>query len=106
MMRALPLISVLLIAPAGVSAAEPTAVTGAPISAPSPQASLTGTLFFSSQERAKLDKARRTGSVLEPDKPAEAPLIINGVVKRGDGSTSVWVNGALVDPVSDTLAAK
>ena len=59
-----------------------------------------GRLFFTPEQRAALD-ARRKARV--PDKPAAAPLVLSpttrldGYVRRSDGRSTVWVNGASVD---------
>jgi len=59
-----------------------------------------GRLFFTPEQRAALD-ARRKARV--PDKPAAAPLLfspttrLDGYVRRSDGRSTVWVNGASVD---------
>ncbi len=57
-----------------------------------------GRLFFTPEQRAALD-ARRKARL--PDKPAAAApsptTRIDGLVRRSDGRTTVWVNG---EPVS------
>ncbi len=59
-----------------------------------------GRLFFTPEERAALD-ARRRSRV--PDQPAALPLILSpttrldGYVRRSDGRSTVWVNGASVE---------
>ena len=59
-----------------------------------------GRLFFTPEQRAALD-ARRKARV--PDKPAAVPLVLSpttrldGYVRRSDGRSTVWVNGAGVD---------
>jgi hypothetical protein len=59
-----------------------------------------GRLFFTPEERAALD-ARRKARV--PDRPSALPLILSpttrldGYVRRSDGRSTVWVNGASVD---------
>jgi len=56
-----------------------------------------GRLFFTPEQRAALD-ARRKARV--PDKPAAMPLFVSpttrldGYVRRSDGRSTVWVNGA------------
>ena len=58
-----------------------------------------GRLFFTPEQRAALD-ARRKARV--PDKPAATPIAespvtrINGAVRRGDGKSTVWVNGETI----------
>ena len=56
---------------------------------------LEGRLFFSPQERQRMDEARKRGLVTGNDGQAvEAPAsVLNGFVKRGDGNTTVWVDG-------------
>lgn len=64
-----------------------------------------GRLFFTPAERAKLD-ARRQEAITNANRPApppvaEAPpkppqsqvLTLNGVVRRSDGESTVWING-------------
>jgi hypothetical protein len=59
-----------------------------------------GRLFFTPEQRAALD-ARRKARV--PDKPAPMPLVVSpttrldGYVRRSDGRSTVWVNGASAD---------
>ena len=56
---------------------------------------LDGRLFFSAQERQRLDDARKRGLVIGDDgQPVQAPpSVLNGFVKRSDGSTVLWVDG-------------
>ena len=56
---------------------------------------LEGRLFFSAQERQRMDAARRRGLVVGDDgQLVEAPpSVLNGFVKRSDGNTAVWVDG-------------
>jgi len=66
-----------------------------------------GRLFFSPAERAALDEARRKPEpvvVIPPAPPPPPPEIvtINGVVRRSDGTTTVWINDR---PVTDSRAA-
>ena len=83
-----------------------TAVVAPPIampqSSPSPPASsldtakrLEGRLFFSAQQRQRMDAARRRGFVFgDNSQLVEAPpSVLNGFVKRSDGNTAVWVDG-------------
>lgn len=72
------------------------------------QAQELGRLFFTPEQRAALD-ARRRARV--PDKPAAVPIVaspttrVDGYVRRSQGPSTVWVNGATVDeavPGSDT----
>jgi len=75
-MRWLALIVLLL--PAFGSAAEPL-----------------GRLFFTPQQRAMLDNARhqKIKIAVEPEAPAPPEKIsVNGVVKRSDGQSTVWIN--------------
>jgi hypothetical protein len=65
-----------------------------------------GRLFLTPEQRAALDNARRNkirseavaAAVVKKDKPPAArTVLINGVVKRSDGETIVWVNGKPVE---------
>lgn len=58
-----------------------------------PATSLKGTLFFSPQQRERMERARKTG-VAETelnDEPERS--IVNGFVKRSDGYSAIWVDG-------------
>lgn len=63
---------------------------------------LAGTLFFSREQREKIDRARLRGepideeSVLAPDRKS----VINGFVKRSDGKATVWVDGEALSKVT------
>lgn len=62
-----------------------------------------GRLFFSPAERASLDKARQTSIVTRAAPPSEEPqqeqvpldakYTLNGVIRRSDGISVLWVNG-------------
>jgi hypothetical protein len=63
-------------------------------------------LFLTPEQRTALDNARRNkirseavaaAVVKQPKPPAARSVLINGVVKRSDGETIVWVNGKPVD---------
>ena len=56
---------------------------------------LDGRLFFTPQERQRMDDARKRGFVPGDDgEIAEPPSsVLNGFVKRSDGHTAVWVDG-------------
>ena len=66
-----------------------------------------GRLFLTPEQRAALDNARRNkirseavaAAVVKKEKkpPAARTVVINGVVKRSDGETVVWVNGKPVE---------
>jgi hypothetical protein len=65
-----------------------------------------GRLFLTPEQRAALDNARRNkiraeavaaAVVKKPKAPAARSVLINGVVKRSDGETIVWVNGKPVE---------
>lgn len=64
------------------------------------QAQELGRLFFTPEERAALDARRRARL---PDKPTAAPAAaspvtrVDGFVRRSDGPSTVWVNGAASD---------
>lgn len=65
-----------------------------------------GRLFLTPEQRALLDNARRNkiraaavaGAIVKkPKPPAARSVLINGIVKRSDGETIVWVNGKPTD---------
>jgi hypothetical protein len=68
--------------------------------APCAPAQEIGRLFFTPEQRAALD-ARRRARV--PDRPAATPAVaspttrLDGYVRRSQGPSTVWVNGATVD---------
>lgn len=85
-MMHLPVLLVLLLSAVDVSAAQPI-----------------GRLFFTPAERTMLDEARRRPEpvVQEPPKEVEPPpeiVTVTGVVRRSDGSTTVWINDRAVTP--------
>lgn len=57
-----------------------------------------GRLFFSPEQRLLLDSARRQKVKIEEKSEEQAPEIVslNGVVKRSDGHTTVWLNNRAV----------
>lgn len=72
---------------------------------PANAADPTGRLFFTPQQRAILDAARVRSPVPEPDvtpvpvvaqpeppPPPPARVTVNGIVRRSDGSETLWVN--------------
>lgn len=68
-----------------------------------------GRLFYTPAQRTLLDGARRQNVSIEVGKDetteaAAAPqtLSVNGMVRRSDGKTTVWVNGR---PISDQASA-
>ena len=56
---------------------------------------LEGRLFFSAEQRQRMDNARKRGLVSNDDGQLIAPpvSVLNGFVKRSDGNTAVWVDG-------------
>lgn len=56
---------------------------------------LEGRLFFSAQQRQRMDIARKRGLVSNDDGQLIEPPVstLNGFVKRSDGNTAVWVDG-------------
>ena len=74
----------------------------APVSTPATPT--LGRLFFSAEERAAIDDARRRPAVVVAQ-PAEAkPLpaapdhvTLNGVVRRSDGSSAIWLNNRMIE---------
>ena len=77
------------------------ALTTAPAPPASPAVSpettkrLDGRLFFSVEERQRLDDARKRGLVIGDDgQPVQAPpSVLNGFVKRSDGQITIWLDG-------------
>jgi hypothetical protein len=80
---------------------------------PSPGASL-GRLFFTPDERANLDRAREVSGIAAPESaPTEqaGSVTLNGIVKRSNGKTTIWVNQTVqhetdIPPSSKKLAGK
>jgi len=68
---------------------------------------LSGTLFFSREQRERIDRARLRGEVIVDDDVVIAvsnqPAVINGFVKRSDGKNIVWVDGEMQRNVSQEL---
>ena len=55
---------------------------------------LSGVLFFSRDQRERLDRARTRGAPLSDSVAAEpAPSVLDGFVKRSDGQSAIWVDG-------------
>ena len=63
--------------------------------APDAAKPLEGRLFFSPEERQRMDRARKRGLVPGEDGQIMEPpaSVLNGFVKRSDGNTAVWVDG-------------
>lgn len=57
-----------------------------------------GRLFFTPEQRLLLDNARRQKVKIEEQSEEQAPEIVslNGVVRRSDGHTTVWLNNRAV----------
>jgi len=77
------------------------------LGAASAEAQDLGRLFFSVEERALLDDARRDmdlrqipvqRSTRQPAQPSVTELTFGGSVVRGDGETTTWINGQRVLP--------
>ena len=75
-------------------------VPALPPTSPDATTRLDGRLFFSPQQRQRIDEARKRGvapgadTQLEDGQPVEPqPPVLNGFVKRSDGNTAVWVDG-------------
>lgn len=60
-----------------------------------------GRLFFTPEQRAQLDSLRTKKVVAAQVKDEPAPEFVsyNGLIRRGDGKTTVWVNNK---PLSET----
>lgn len=69
---------------------------------------LSGTLFFSREQRERMDRARQRGEVVVEEDVVMAvrnqPSIINGFVKRSDGKNVVWVDGGIQRDISKELS--
>lgn len=91
--------------PVAPAARGPVQATQPPTSPP-PDAAFAGTLFYTDAERAKLDRARKSGGPIPDDAENAPPSVINGMVKRGDGQTTVWVDGVMVGQLDAVLARK
>ena len=67
----------------------------ATIATPEVTKRLDGRLFYSAQERQRLDNARKRGLMVGvTGSPFEMPpSVLNGFIKRSDGKTAVWVDG-------------
>lgn len=79
-----------------VTAAQPmapqTSVAGAAITEVSQP--LSGRLFYSREQRARMDRARARGDEIPGTaETAPTPSTLNGFVKRSDGQTMIWVDG-------------
>jgi hypothetical protein len=56
-----------------------------------------GTLFFTAEERARLDKLRRGEPTEQVSGPsARTQRALTGFVQRSDGRTTVWIDGNAV----------
>lgn len=65
-----------------------------------------GTLFFSAEERARLDRLRRGESETNTGAPAPgAGSAMTGFVKRSDGRHTVWIDGRPVNVRGPEAAA-
>ena len=75
-------------------------VPALPRTSPDATTRLDGRLFFSPQQRQRIDEARKRGvapgadTQVEEGPPVEnQPPVLNGFVKRSDGNTAVWIDG-------------
>jgi hypothetical protein len=76
------------------SNAPATAYTPDPIT--STRQSLAGKLFFSDEDRSKINQIRKDGALpfdVIDGQPIERTSVLNGFIKRSDGATTYWVNG-------------
>ncbi|MFN7219347.1 MAG: hypothetical protein ACK5UX_01740 [Burkholderiales bacterium] len=87
--------------PAQAAASQPNATAEPPKSAtpvritqPGPSPLLTDRLFFSEDERARLDRARARGvSTDELDAGISLAPTLDGVMRQVGGRTTYWING-------------
>jgi hypothetical protein len=101
LIAALPAAPALAQAPAAIPPAPPQPNVETPAA---PEAPTLGRLFFTPEERARIDALRRRPPVTSTPpvaaaQPEHAPqveppkyLTLNGVVRRSDGATTVWLN--------------
>jgi hypothetical protein len=107
--RAVLLAASLAALPAAAQSTVPAAPQPAGATPPAAQASaapevrVLGRFFFTPAERARLDVLRRRPPPAQPEvaaakpeappaRPAPQYVILNGVVRRSDGTTTVWLN--------------
>lgn len=82
-----------------VTATSPTipnkAAEPLPLESTAPANRLQGRLFFSPEQRERMDDARKRGLVPGDNGQTTEPpgSVVNGFVKRSDGNTAVWVDG-------------
>ena len=67
-----------------------------------PVATSLGRLFFSPEERATIDELRRRPAAVAVPEPKALPpapeyVTLNGIVRRSDGSSSVWLNDRMLE---------
>ena len=67
---------------------------------------LVGTLFFSREQREKIDRARLRGEPIDEESilTLGGRSVINGFVKRSDGKATVWVDGEALSKVTLVIA--
>jgi len=70
-----------------------------------------GRLFFSPAQRAQLDTARQrnvrapiAGEQPEEAQPLPQEVTVNGMIRRNDGRTTVWLNNKMVAPDAQSVA--
>jgi hypothetical protein len=77
----------------------------APLASHSAEVAL-GRLFFTPEQRAALEEARRKNiraeeltaqAAAKPKAPAPRAVVVNGVLMRNDGMAVIWVNGKAVE---------
>lgn len=60
---------------------------------PPAQAEGLGRLFFTPTERAQLEQEHTRQAIGERGAGEQSTLTVNGLIKRSDGSSIVWING-------------
>ncbi len=92
---------------AAAAPVEPPGAAATSLALPPAQTRPFGTLFYSPQERERLDKLRRG----EPPEPvaASGPVasrnpVVTGYVQRSDGRNTVWIDGRAVAVASPKAA--
>ena len=56
-----------------------------------------GRLFFTQEERLRLDRQRQANPFLQSEIARETTITVNGSVVRSNGQYTVWVNGVARD---------
>ena len=100
------------VALAALAGAHGTAMSQANLPAPpaisNVAPSFGGTLFFSREQRDRMDRARKNGEPPSEDGTIapERASVMNGFVRRSDGAATVWVDGEMRSDVPSAQIKK